>query len=103
VSGSTAGIGFAHRCSALAAEGAKVIVNGRTEARVAAAVKKDPGGAWGILTFAAFPPTWGTAHGVETFLQQVPDADHPGQQSRNLLSPNLFSRFPIPTGSAFSK
>jgi len=37
VSGSTAGIGFAI-AKALAAEGARVIVNGRTEARVAEAI-----------------------------------------------------------------
>jgi len=37
VTGSTAGIGFAI-AKALAAEGARVIVNGRTEARVAAAI-----------------------------------------------------------------
>jgi NAD(P)-dependent dehydrogenase (short-subunit alcohol dehydrogenase family) len=39
VSGSTAGIGFAIAAS-LAAEGAKVIVNGRTEARVSGAVEQ---------------------------------------------------------------
>jgi len=38
VSGSTAGIGFAI-AAALAAEGARVIVNGRTEARVATALQ----------------------------------------------------------------
>src|SRR5689334_7168986 len=38
VTGSTAGIGFAI-ARALAAEGARVIVNGRTDARVASAVK----------------------------------------------------------------
>jgi NAD(P)-dependent dehydrogenase (short-subunit alcohol dehydrogenase family) len=37
VSGSTAGIGFAI-AAALAAEGARVIINGRTETRVAAAL-----------------------------------------------------------------
>src|SRR6266702_2616887 len=37
VTGSTAGIGFAI-AKALAAEGARVIVNGRTEARVAEAI-----------------------------------------------------------------
>ena len=37
VTGSTAGIGFAI-AKALAAEGARVIVNGRTAARVSAAV-----------------------------------------------------------------
>ena len=39
VSGSTAGIGLAI-ATALAAEGAKVVVNGSTEARVAAALDK---------------------------------------------------------------
>ena len=39
VSGSTAGIGLAI-ATALAAEDAKVVVNGRTEARVAAALDK---------------------------------------------------------------
>jgi len=73
VSGSTAGIGFAI-AAALAAEGAKVIVNGRTEARVDAAIKK-------ILTDVGSSDLRGvaadlsTARGVETFLQQVPDAD----------------------------
>ena len=38
VSGSTAGIGLAI-AAALAAEGAKVVVNGRTQARVDAALK----------------------------------------------------------------
>ena len=39
VTGSTAGIGFA-TARALAAEGAHVVVNGRTEARVDAAVER---------------------------------------------------------------
>ena len=73
VSGSTAGIGFAI-AAALAAEGAKVIVNGRTEARVSAAVERirkrvENADVRGI------PADLGTSGGVETFLQQVPDAD----------------------------
>jgi len=73
VSGSTAGIGFAI-AAALAAEGAKVVVNGRTQARVDAAVKK-------IRTsveksdLRGVPADLSTARGVETFLQEVPDAD----------------------------
>ena len=43
VSGSTAGIGLAI-ATALAAEGATVVINGRTEARVAAALEKIRGG-----------------------------------------------------------
>src|SRR5947209_3169198 len=73
VSGSTAGIGWAI-AAALAAEGAKVVVNGRTQARVDAALKSiqqrvvnaDLGGVAADL---------GTASGVETFLRQIPAAD----------------------------
>ena len=73
VSGSTAGIGFAI-AAALAAEGAQAIVNGRTEARVTAAVKsirqrvKD-------ADVRGIPADLGTAHGVAVFLEQVPEAD----------------------------
>jgi NAD(P)-dependent dehydrogenase (short-subunit alcohol dehydrogenase family) len=73
VTGSTAGIGFAI-AAALAAEGAKVIINGRTEARVAAALEKirqlvkNPG----VRGIAA---DLGNAAGVEAFVKQVPDAD----------------------------
>jgi NAD(P)-dependent dehydrogenase (short-subunit alcohol dehydrogenase family) len=73
VSGSTAGIGFAI-AAALAAEGAKVIVNGRTEARVSAAIKvvrqrvKN-------ADVRGIPADLGTSRGVETFLQQAPEAD----------------------------
>jgi len=52
VSGSTAGIGFAI-AQALAAEGARVIVNGRTQAAVDAAVAKiKPGAGGAVLGFA---------------------------------------------------
>jgi NAD(P)-dependent dehydrogenase (short-subunit alcohol dehydrogenase family) len=73
VSGSTAGIGFAI-AGALAAEGARVIINGRTEARVTAAIEKinkhiknaD------LLGIAA---DLGTLQGVQTFLKQAPETD----------------------------
>jgi NAD(P)-dependent dehydrogenase (short-subunit alcohol dehydrogenase family) len=73
ISGSTAGIGFAI-AAALAAEGALVIVNGRTEARVAAALNSirqrvknaDVRGVAADL---------GTTQGVAAFLQQAPEAD----------------------------
>ncbi len=73
VSGSTAGIGFAI-AAALAVEGAKVIVNGRTETRVSAAVERirqriKKADVRGI------PADLGTSRGVEAFLQQTPDAD----------------------------
>ncbi len=73
VSGSTAGIGFAIAAT-LAAEGAEVIVNGRTEARVEAAVAKirnrvDDAQVSGIAA------DLGTREGVEHLLRQAPTAD----------------------------
>ncbi len=73
VSGSTAGIGFAIAV-ALAAEGARVIVNGRTEARVATALQnlrqlvKD-------ADVRGVSADLGTAQGVAAFLQQIPETD----------------------------
>jgi NAD(P)-dependent dehydrogenase (short-subunit alcohol dehydrogenase family) len=72
-SGSTAGIGFAI-AAALAAEGAKVVINGRTEARVTSALEKicqlhksaDVRGVAADL---------GTAAGVAAFVKQTPEAD----------------------------
>jgi NAD(P)-dependent dehydrogenase (short-subunit alcohol dehydrogenase family) len=73
VSGSTAGIGFAIG-SALAAEGAHVVLNGRTEERVTAAVdsilKKHKGAQ--VHGVAA---DLGKAEGVAKFVRQVPEAD----------------------------
>src|SRR6202140_3258777 len=73
VSGSTAGIGLAI-ATALAAEGARVVVNGRTEARVTAALEK-------IRQRVAHPEVrgvaadLGTSHGVDAFLKEVAEAD----------------------------
>jgi NAD(P)-dependent dehydrogenase (short-subunit alcohol dehydrogenase family) len=73
VSGSTAGIGLAI-ANALAEEGAKVVVNGRTEARVNAALEKirQQHKSADIQGVAA---DLGTAGGVHAFVKQVPDAD----------------------------
>ena len=73
VSGSTAGIGLAI-AMALAAEGAKAVINGRTEARVAAALGKirqrvPKAEARGVAA------DLGTSAGVDSFLQQVTAAD----------------------------
>ena len=73
VSGSTAGIGFAI-AAALAAEGAQVVINGRTEARVNSAmdqIAKRVAGAH-LRGVAA---DLGTLAGVEAFLKKVPEAD----------------------------
>ncbi|MEH2193658.1 MAG: SDR family NAD(P)-dependent oxidoreductase [Nostoc sp.] len=73
VSGSTAGIGFAI-AQGLAQEGASVIVNGRSEERVAQAIAKiqqstPEAKVSGVVADA------GTASGVEQLLQKVPHVD----------------------------
>jgi len=73
VTGSTAGIGFAI-AEALAMEGAKVIVNGRTEARVKHAVDKikSAGAKSEVLGLAA---DLGTAAGAEHAVARFPEVD----------------------------
>ena len=73
VSGSTAGIGFTIAAS-LAAEGAKVIVNGRTEARVSSAVERIRKRVKNA-DVRGIPADLGTPRGVEAFLQQAADTD----------------------------
>ena len=73
ISGSTAGIGLAIAAT-LAAEGASVVVNGRTEERVNAAVKKIRG-QHANADIRGVAGDLGTASGIEAFLKQVPDAD----------------------------
>lgn len=73
VSGSTAGIGFAIARS-LAREGARIVINGRTEKRVADAeesIRIELRGAE-VQGVAA---DLGTAKGIEGFVAQVPHAD----------------------------
>jgi hypothetical protein len=73
VSGSTAGIGFAI-AQALANEGARVIVNGRTASRVDAAVAKlkASGAAGQVEGFAA---DLGTSDGVSRITAKFPDVE----------------------------
>jgi NAD(P)-dependent dehydrogenase (short-subunit alcohol dehydrogenase family) len=73
VSGSTAGIGLAI-ATALAAEGAKVVVNGRTAARVTAALDKIRQRV-ANAELRGVAADLGTSNGVETFLKQVAEAD----------------------------
>ncbi|NOU32775.1 MAG: SDR family NAD(P)-dependent oxidoreductase, partial [Polyangiaceae bacterium] len=73
VSGSTAGIGFAI-ASALAAEGARVTVNGRTQARVDAAVATLVG-LHPAATIDGVAADLGTEAGAKTLLAAVPAAD----------------------------
>ena len=73
VSGSTAGIGFAI-AAMLAQEGARVVINGRTEARVTTAVERIRQRMKGaeLIGVAA---DLGTAACVSAFVKQVPEAD----------------------------
>ncbi len=73
VSGSTAGIGLAI-AAALAAEGAKVVLNGRTQARVDAAIKTIQQRVAGA-DLRGVAADLGTSTGVDAFLRQVPAAD----------------------------
>jgi NAD(P)-dependent dehydrogenase (short-subunit alcohol dehydrogenase family) len=73
VSGSTAGIGFAI-AAALAAEGAKVVLNGRTEARVTAALEKIHKHVKNA-DLRGIAADLGTLQGVQAFLKQTPEAD----------------------------
>ncbi len=73
VSGSTAGIGYAI-AEALAREGASVVINGRTEARVndaIAAIKKDHPDA----DISGVAADLGTAVGVQHIVGAVPDVE----------------------------
>jgi NAD(P)-dependent dehydrogenase (short-subunit alcohol dehydrogenase family) len=73
VSGSTAGIGYAI-AEALAKEGAQVIVNGRTEARVSAAIKK-LAGAGLTSNVEGFAADLGTAEGVSRIVAKFPEVE----------------------------
>jgi NAD(P)-dependent dehydrogenase (short-subunit alcohol dehydrogenase family) len=73
VSGSTAGIGFAI-AAALAAEGAQVVINGRTEARVNSAMEQIAKRVAGAQLRGAAADL-GTLAGVEAFLTKIPEAD----------------------------
>ena len=73
VSGSTAGIGLAIAAT-LANEGATVVINGRTQARVDAATKTIQQRVSGA-DLRGVPADLGTAAGVDSFLRQVPAAD----------------------------
>jgi NAD(P)-dependent dehydrogenase (short-subunit alcohol dehydrogenase family) len=73
VSGSTAGIGYAI-VEALAKEGAHVIVNGRTQARVDAALKKLTGA--GLKgTVEGFAADLGTSDGVSRIVAKYPEVE----------------------------
>jgi len=73
VSGSTAGIGLAI-AERLAVEGAEVVVSGRTEARVAAAVRHVEGAVKGAKVWGVAADL-GTAEGARVVIERVPDVD----------------------------
>ena len=73
VTGSTAGIGLA-AARALAREGARVTVNGRTAARVAAAVEQIEGEVPGAAVDGVAADL-GTAAGCDVLIRALPDVD----------------------------
>jgi len=73
VTGSTAGIGYAI-AEALAREGARVIVNGRTEKRVEHALKEIRS-ATPQAKLEGLPADLGSAEGVRSAIQQFPDVE----------------------------
>lgn len=73
VTGSTAGIGFA-AARQLAAEGAHVIINGRTEERVQASARRVEDYVPGAVV-RGVAADLGTAEGVERLVREVPDVD----------------------------
>ncbi len=73
VTGSTAGIGLAI-ATTLADEGARVVINGRTQARVGSALEKLRMRNRGA-EFTGVAADLGTASGVDIFLEAVPVAD----------------------------
>ena len=73
VTGSTAGIGFA-TARALAGEGAEVVVNGRTEARVAAALEKIEAEVPGARV-SGIAADLGTAAGCAALVGKLPEVD----------------------------
>lgn len=73
VTGSTAGIGLAIAAT-LAEEGARVVINGRTQARVDAALQTLRLNNRGA-EFTGVAADLGTMPGIETFVEAVPTAD----------------------------
>ncbi len=91
VSGSTAGIGLAI-ATALAVEGAAVVINGRTEARVNSAlekIRKDHKTA----DLQGVAADLGAAAGVEAFVERVPHADIL-INNLGIFEPKLFAEIP---------
>jgi NAD(P)-dependent dehydrogenase (short-subunit alcohol dehydrogenase family) len=100
VSGSTAGIGFAI-ATALAAEGAHVVINGRTEARVNSAMEQIAKRV-ASAQLRGVAADLGTLAGVEAFLKKVPECDIL-VNNLGIFEPKRFSKFRTPTGCASSK
>src|ERR1022692_2597457 len=115
VTGSTAGIGFAI-AKGLAAEGARVVVNGRTDARVATALKairRDHPGAWldgfvadlsraeeSLAAYERFPNLEILVNNLGTYeakpFEQITDADWHAIIETNFMSGVRLSRYFLP-------
>ena len=82
VTGSTGGIGYA-AARELASMGATVAINGRTQARVDAAIAKLKGEVKGG-TFIGAPGDLTSAEGANAIIRAVPRLRHPRQQRGHL-------------------
>ena len=101
VSGSTAGIGFAI-ARGLAGTGATVVVNGRTQAAVDAAIERiratQP-----EARLRGHAGDLGSAAGCDALFARRPDGRHPRQQPRHLRGCRTSTISPTASGRASSR
>jgi NAD(P)-dependent dehydrogenase (short-subunit alcohol dehydrogenase family) len=95
VTGSTAGIGFAI-AEALANEGARVIINGRTRKRVDEALSKLKGDVEGVAA------DLGTAEGAVEVAARYPEVDIL-INNLGIFEPKPLAKSPTTTGGGFLK
>jgi len=102
VTASTAGIGYAIALD-LAREGARVVVNGRTDARR----RSRPSPAFvpkcRVANLEGISADLGTASGVPQYRRPRPQGGRVGEQPRDFSRPNLLKPSPTKTGCACSK
>ena len=105
ISGSTQGIGFAIAQSLLK-EGANVIINGRSESKVAEAIQKlkklSSGAGSSGANVSGIAADFSKVDEVNALLEQLPDIDILVNNA-GIFEPKQFTRFRMKNGSGFSK